>query len=180
MEREAVNLTDEEKNQRAGRIYHSGAFGGGIDSDDAGSVSHRGIESGAESYREVTAVSETQLLLSTLTNALSDELRYARDIVTKTETADSLGNVDRFLSVSYGRNTRLSLQDGQLYANNKRVLAAGAYGNGAYSITNLRIVYDEADGVFQVDVAVGGPDHIAAETSLAIRPLNSMGGGTTN
>ncbi len=142
-----------------------------------------GLNLSVKSYRTMTAESETQLLLSSVTNVLSDELRYARDIVTKTETtegADGLnGNLDRFLSVSYGRNTTLSLEEGQLYANGKRMLAAGAYGNGAYAIEQLNITYDDTKEVFTVNIAVSGTDDITAKTTLLIRPLNAIGGGET-
>lgn len=142
-----------------------------------------GLNLSVKSYRTMTAESETQLLLSSVTNVLSDELRYARDIVTKTETTEDTdglnGNLDRFLSVSYGRNTTLSLEDGQLYANGKRMLAAGAYGNGAYAIKQLNITYDDTREVFIVEVAVSGIDNITAKTTLLIRPLNAGGGGET-
>lgn len=142
-----------------------------------------GLNLSVKSYRTMTAESETQLLLSSVTNVLSDELRYARDIVTKPETTENTeglnGNLDRFLSVSYGRNTTLSLEDGQLYANGKRMLAAGAYGNGAYQIERLKITYDEQAETFALEIAVSGADDITAETALSVRPLNAIGGGKT-
>lgn len=142
-----------------------------------------GLNLSVKSYRTITAESETQLLLSSVTNVLSDELRYARDIVTKPETTENTeglnGNLDRFLSVSYGRNTTLSLEDGQLYANGKRMLAAGAYGNGAYQIERLKITYDEQAETFALEIVVSGADDITAETALSVRPLNAIGGGKT-
>lgn len=142
-----------------------------------------GLNLSVKSYRTMTAESETQLLLSSVTNVLSDELRYARDIVTKTEATEDTeglsGNLDRFLSVSYGRNTALSLKEGQLYANGKRMLAAGAYGNGTYQIERLKITYDEQAETFALEIKVSGVDDITAETALSIRPLNAIGGGKT-
>jgi len=135
-------------------------------------ILNTGLNTAMKSYRKMTAESETEVLLSSLTNTLSDELRYARDIVTKEN-----GDLDRYLSVSYGRNTTLTVEDGQLYANGKRVLASGAYGNGAYTIESFEIKYDKDKEVFTVNLKVKNAENISAEASLEIRPLNSIGGG---
>lgn len=164
-----------------------------------------GLNLAIKSYRDMTAEAETQLLLSSVSDVLSDELRYARDIVLTTPAggaggvggadgtggaggvgeaggdADSIpatdqieGNVQRFLSVSYGRNTVLSLKEGQLYAGEKRMLASGAYGNGDYRIQRLSIVYDDVEKIFKVDITVGGIDDIKAEDTFVIKPLNAI------
>lgn len=152
-------------------------------------ILNTGLDLAVKSYRTMTAESETELLMSSLSDAIYDELRYARDINadadytggTPSGLADTpdpaaaiTGNLERYTSVSFGRNTTLSLQNGQLYASGKRLLAAGAYGNGDYSIEQLEITYDKETCVFTVKLTVGGVDNIKAATEFKIRPLNSI------
>jgi hypothetical protein len=130
-----------------------------------------GIDLALNSYENMTAESETQLLLSTVTNVLTDELRYARDVSADGTTGELL----EYTSVTYGRYTALTLEDGQLMvkesAGNKRVLSTGAYGNGAYAISDLAITYRA--GVFHVDLTVTGTEGISAQTNLDIQCLNA-------
>ena len=136
---------------------------------------HTGLLMAQSSYQTMTAQSESQLLLSTLTDLLSNELRYARDVVT-----DS-GQLTRYTSVNYGRNTTLALSgQGQLEANGRLMLSAGAYGSGDYRIDRCAISYEAATGIFQVTLRVAGPRDISQETTFSIRCLNGgEEGGTT-
>jgi len=153
-------------------------------------ILNTGLDLAVKSYRTMTAESETELLISSLSDIIYDELRYARDINaaanstggdapsgqadTPDPAAAITGNLERYTSVSFGRNTTLSLKDGQLYASGKRLLAAGAYGNGDYAIEKLDITYDEKNCVFTVSLTVGGVDNIKAAAEFKIRPLNSI------
>lgn len=47
-----------------------------------GLMLHTGLFMAQNSYNKITGEAESQLLLSTLTDLLSNELRYARDVVT--------------------------------------------------------------------------------------------------
>lgn len=111
-----------------------------------------GLRLALRGYREVTAESETQLLLSTALGALADDLRYARDVTAK---ADAAGPVlDTYRSDSYGQGAALELDGAnQLLAGGKRVLPPGAYGNGAYEVKNLRVLC--AKEGFIIHLAVG-------------------------
>ena len=100
---------------------------------------HTGLLMAQRSYVNMTGAAERQLLLSTLGDLLSNELRYARDVV-----AEPGGRLERYTSVNYGRNTILSLSDGQVAAN----------GNGAYTLDTCAITYDS--GTFQVALEVSG------------------------
>lgn len=136
-----------------------------------GMMLHTGLFMAQDSYTKMTQESESQLLLSTLSDLLSNELRYARDVVT---TGD--GSLQQYTSANYGRETRLELnEEGQLMANNRRMLSTGAYGNGVYRIEAWNITYDGA-GVFHVTLKVTGTHSIANETSFSVRCLN----GTSN
>lgn len=145
-------------------------------------ILNSGLNLSVKSYRTMTAESETELLMSSLSDVIYDELRYARDINTTAEpiggtpgeTPVITGNLERYTSVSFGRNTVLSLKDGQLYAGGKRLLAAGTYGNGDYVIEQMDITYDKDTCVFTVSLTVGGVDDITAATEFKVRPLNSI------
>lgn len=135
---------------------------------------HTGLLMAQNSYRQVTGESERQLLLSTLSDLLANELRYARDVVTDTNL------LDRYTSVNYGRNTTLALNDqGQMEANGRLMLSAGAYGNGSYRIDTYSITYDKTSGLFRVSFTVTGGGEGANETTFSVRCLNGGEGGGT-
>lgn len=124
-----------------------------------------GLLMAQNSYTTLTGEAERQLLLSTLTDLLSNELRYARKVTTEED-----GTLQRYTSPSYGINTTLTLNgDGQLVAKERKVLSTGAYGNGDYRLDRCVITY--SGGVFQVELEVsgrGGSD----ETAFSVRCLN--------
>lgn len=138
-----------------------------------GLMLHTGLIMAQDSYNTMTGEAESQLLLSTLSDLLSNELRYARDVVT-----GEGGNLQRYTSVNYGRNTTLSLdENGQLEANKQRqMLSGGAYGNGAYRLETWSIVYDEAACLFTVQLKVVGNNAISNETKFTVRCLNGNAG----
>ena len=135
---------------------------------------HTGLLMAQNSYRQVTGESERQLLVSTLSDLLANELRYARDVLTD-GTALRL-----YTSVNYGRNTALTLNDqGQLEASGRLMLSAGAYGNGSYRIDTCSITYDKDSGLFRVAFTVTGGGEGANETTFSVRCLNSGEEGGT-
>ena len=137
-----------------------------------GLMLHTGLLMAQNSYHKITGEAESQLLLSTLSDLLSNELRYARDVVTGED-----GNLQRYTSVNYGRNTMLTLnENGQLEANDLQMLSGGAYGNGAYRIDTWSIHYDETTQVFTVQLKVTGSDSISNETEFSVRCLNGAAG----
>lgn len=131
---------------------------------------HTGLYMAQNSYTKMTQAAESQLLLSTLTNLLSNEFRYARDVVT-----DGDGTLQRYTSLSFGRNTTLTCNaDGQLEANQRLMLSAGAYGNGQYRIDDWKVTC--TDGVFQVTLTVKGSQGLSNTTAFSVRCLNEGGG----
>lgn len=137
-----------------------------------GLMLHTGLSMAQDSYNKMTGEAESQLLLSTLTDLLSNELRYARDVVT-----GEGGTLVSYTSVNYGRNTILSLnENAQLEANRRQMLSGGAYGNGAYRIETWSIVYDEASKLFTVQLNVTGRGSISNETKFSVRCLNGAAG----
>lgn len=144
-----------------------------------GLLVNTGLQLAMRSYQDLTAQSEAELLLSAVSNALADELRYARDV----ETEGAENKLTSYQSQRYNidtTGTRLSIgtgeensgkDKGQLYANTYRVLPGGAYGNGAYEIDKLEIKYK--DGLFTIDLTVKQTEgDISAGTQFTVRCLN--------
>ncbi len=126
-----------------------------------------GIVMAVRNYYDVTAASEVELLASTLSNALMDDLRYARDVKTS-------GGELSYNSDSYGEECRFTLDSAnQLLAGGNRVLPPGAYRNGKYQLAaSPEISY--ADECFAVKFKVqekGG--EIFAEAAFSVYCLNS-------
>lgn len=122
-----------------------------------------GMQAAVKTYREITARSETRLLLNTLVNAIADELRYAYE-----PSADGGG-----LALS---------ADGRILAGGKDLLPAGrdgrggAYRGGAYRAEDLEIGYDRDAACFTLHLKVVWKDgDISARTpegGVAVRCLN--------
>lgn len=141
-----------------------------------GLIVNTGLQMAVRSYRDITARSEVQLLLSTLSDALADDLRFARDVETGAD-----GALLRYSSDSYnsGEKASLEIDSGQVTANGKRVLPDGAYGNGAYTARKMDITYEtQADGsFFTVALEVGQTEGtISAGTEFTVRCLSGAKG----
>ncbi|MDR3767603.1 MAG: prepilin-type N-terminal cleavage/methylation domain-containing protein [Butyricicoccus sp.] len=130
-------------------------------------ILNTGLLMAQKSYYEMTGEAESQLLLSTLTDLLSNELRYARDV-----EVDASGNLTRYTSANYGRNITLALNaSGQLEANERLMLSTGAYGNGAYRIQSWNVTY--LDGLFTVKLEIKGTHGVSNQTEFSVRCLNA-------
>lgn len=124
-----------------------------------------GMRAAAGTCREMTARSETELLLNTLVNAIAGELRYA-----------------------YGAETdggSLTISGGRVLAGGRELLprdrdgGGGAYHGGAYRAEDLDIQYDRDTSCFTLRLKVTWNDGaVSAETpedGVTIRCLNPPG-----
>lgn len=152
-----------------------------------GLLLNTGLQMAMNTYRAITAQSEVELLLSTAVDALANDLRYARDV-------SGSGDSFTYTSDSFGENTSLTLDEGQIMANGKRLLSTGAYGlNGAYQVKQVpgdteivTCTEDNGEITFTIKLRVETTDgKISAETpdaGVIIRCLNpkkdEAGGGT--
>lgn len=146
-----------------------------------GLLLNTGLQMAMSTYRTIVAQSEVELLLSTAVDAISDDLRYARDVAE--DGADGF----TYTSDSFGADTALDLNsDGQIVAKvgeeEKRLLSTGAYGlNGAYQVKKTAddteiVNWDEAAGTFTIKLRVQTKDgKIGVETpaeGVTVRCLN--------
>ncbi len=130
-----------------------------------------GLEMALRSYRSLTAEAETQLLLSTLADALADDLRYARDVA-----------VDAGGKVTFNGGEALEVNAaGQLMSGGRLVLPPGAYGNGgyeadgskkgAYKVEEPELSY--SGGCFTIKLEVRQMEgEISAQAEFVVRCLN--------
>lgn len=146
-----------------------------------GLLINTGLNLAVKSYRNITAQEELELLVSNLSSVLADDLRYAKKVYVVDSTSKELS---RYHSERYNspqqQYTRLSVHDddGQLYANDYRVLPSGSYGNGAYILKDgaegdpgFQITYE--NGLFTVHLraqqAGGG---LSVSKEFTVRCLN--------
>lgn len=147
-----------------------------------GLLLNTGLQMAMSTYRTIVAQSEVELLLSTAVDAISDDLRYARDVAE--DGADGF----TYTSDSFGADTALDLNSvGQIVARvgdeEKRLLSTGAYGlNGAYQVKKTAedkeiVSWDETAGTFTIQMKVETTDGaISAQTpngGVTVRCLNA-------
>lgn len=137
-----------------------------------GLMLNTGMQLAVRSYRTMIAHSEVQLLLSTLADALGDDLRYAQEVET-----DAGGKLTAYQDASGDTVSLVIGPDGQVYAGEKRILPPGAYGRGAYAVKTMDISFAEADSCFTVELKVGQKTgEISDERTFTVRCLNPYGG----
>lgn len=140
-----------------------------------GLMLHTGIQMAVKSYHHITVESETELLLSTITDALADDLRFAREVVTEEVQGDSETAGKKLVSYnsdSYGLAVQPEInEEGQILIGGMKLLPAGAYGNGTYEVKAMDIFYDDVCFMIQLKVGEKG-GMISAETQVTIRCLN--------
>ena len=139
-----------------------------------GLLLNTGLQMAVSTYRAIVAQAEVELLLSTAVDALADDLRCARDVAE--------GGADGFTytSDSFGADTALTVVDGQIMANGKRLLSTGAYGlNGAYQVKEMNISYTRPNFTIELTVETkdGGVSAQTPDGGVTVRCLNPGKGG---
>lgn len=157
-----------------------------------------GMQLAMESYRSMVMYSEVNLLLSSLSDVVADELRYASNAA---QTPDTVSPNVTYNSLLYGQGTKLSVGDGtggrnkgQIYAvvpdstdstvsNAFPVLPDASYGGqswiyGVSPADGMSITYDVSGQSFEVKIKVsemqadGTFSGLSAEQTFHIRCLN--------
>lgn len=131
-----------------------------------------GLSMAIKTYQGITAESETQLLLSSLSDALADKLRYC---VVYTDGTDPTG-----LSIG---DIAAPEPEGMVLVGGKELLPDGAYGNpdgfykGNYQVTMgstaLKDIYQPDTNSFTITLTVKDVNlGISKTTELTVRCLN--------
>lgn len=123
-----------------------------------------GVSASLRVYRQVTEASDAQMLVSTLSAALMDELRYARNV----NGTDS----PTFTSDTFGENAAVKVdENGQVTVGGEKLLSSAAY--AGLRVEPLTVKY--ADGVFHVELTVqsGRDGRNVRMASFDVRALNA-------
>ena len=115
-------------------------------------------------YRQSTAASEAQMLTSTLSTVLMDELRYASDI-----QADG-----SFRSETFGERAAVGVDgDGQLTLGGGKLVSSAAYaGLTVQAPAGKKLVDYDGAGTFHVSLLVCKNGENLCETEFSVRALS--------
>lgn len=122
-----------------------------------------GISSALRVYNQSVTLSDAQTLTSTLSQAIMDELRYARDI-------DDKQNPIQFTSMNYGLNAAFAVDAEQhITVGGKALVGSGAYaGLGA----GAEISYDSSTRCFTVKLTISQGTEALRLNTFSVRALN--------
>lgn len=127
-----------------------------------------GVSSAAHIYRRSVALSDSQTLSSTLSNAVANELRYARNI----RVTDGKVSFDSDVfgaGVSIGDSSPAGRVMVGTASRQYALLSDSAYTSG---LSASATVTDYTDGVFTVEIRVSAAELAERSTVLNIRALN--------
>lgn len=124
-----------------------------------------GTNTALRTYRQSVGLSRAQTALSTLMQAVGDELRLA----SKVQVTDGVVSY-----TSARKNTqavRLSLSTkGELLVDNALLVTDGVYANGTLQVSKFSLGYQ--DQVFNVSITVTGEDGVQVSGVCSFRCLN--------
>lgn len=129
-----------------------------------------GVRVGVKAYVKSVSLSEAQILCSTLSTLVSDELRYAGTI---TVSAD--GKVG-FFSQNFGGNTGGGVsfdtdEEGHVTLGGSQILSSRAYPYGLNASVGLS--YKESTKVFAAEIKVfSGAGNELAASNFEVKPIN--------
>ena len=130
-----------------------------------------GVQLGVRSYAKSVSYSEAQVLCSTLTTTISDELRYSGTL-----KVDGSGNVTGFFSQQFGSGDYTAFTttpEGHVQLGGKDILPAKAYPYGIKAKVES-LTYDDGSSLFTVQLSVKDSENknTLAETTFEVEKLN--------
>ena len=130
-----------------------------------------GVQLGVRSYAKSVSYSEAQVLYSTLTTTISDELRYSGTL-----KVDGSGSVTGFFSQQFGSGDYTAFTttpEGHVQLGGKDILPAKAYPYGIKAEVGS-LTYDDVTALFTVQLSVKDSENknTLAETTFEVEKLN--------
>ena len=130
-----------------------------------------GVQLGVRSYAKSVSYSEAQVLCSTLTTTISDELRYSGTL-----KVDGSGSVTGFFSQQFGSGDYTAFTttpEGHVQLGGKDILPAKAYPYGIKAEVGS-LTYDDVTALFTVQLSVKDSENknTLAETTFEVEKLN--------
>ena len=124
-----------------------------------------GVRLGVKAYTKSVSMSEAQILCTTLTTVVSDELRY-----TGTIYLDSEGNVTRFFIHNKGEGSFGQDAEGHVTIGGESVLSKSSYPYGLKA--EVAVAMDASKEIFNVAVTVRSKtDHVLSGNSFQVKPI---------
>ncbi len=131
-----------------------------------------GTASALRVYRKGMVAAEAQTLSATLSQGLSNELRYARNLQVGED-----GTLLTFDSDKFGTGVHFQSKDGRIQAvsgsNTYDLLGEKAYTSGLGA--SVVISYDKDKGIFSLSLTVSN-DLVEQKTDLSVRSLSASTG----
>ena len=124
-----------------------------------------GLSASLGIYRDSVALSDAQTLASTLTQALMDDLRFARDFQT-----DAGGGLS-YTSPSYGEGATVGQSEGHITIHGYELVGSGAYAGLTARAEELG--YDGE--TVRVSLSIHAGTTLVRTVDIAVRPLNPKG-----
>ncbi len=124
-----------------------------------------GIAASVPVYQDATALSESSILASTLTQALQNELRYARDV----QLYDD-GTLHSYTSTNFGLDAAITNDNGHIQAGGSDLVGSGAYTTLA---ATADILYKEP--YFEVTIRISDGSKTVRTVTFPVEPLNPVG-----
>ena len=125
-----------------------------------------GVHFAVRTYRESMELSETELLCSTLTAAISDKLRYCTVEADNTVFIQGVGYVEATADKIF------TADSGQVYLGGKKFLGAYAYPEGL-KVKDFSVKYDGTKRIFTVAFQIeDGRDTKLAEADFQVKQIN--------
>ena len=124
-----------------------------------------GVRLGVKAYSKSVSMSEAQILCTTLTTVVSDELRY-----TGTIYLDSKGNLTEFFIHNKGKGAFGQDENGHVTIGGQPVLSESSYPYGLKA--EVAVAMDTTQKIFNVDVTVKSKtDHVLSSNSFQVKPI---------
>ena len=130
-----------------------------------------GVRFAVRTYRESMELSETELLCSTLTAAISDKLRYCGSVEESEEGGVSKIFIQNVGSVAEKGDTFQVDEDGHVTLGGKKLLSASAYPRGLKA-KEVTLTYNRNTDIFGVTIQITDGSRVLAETEFEVKRLN--------
>ena len=139
-----------------------------------------GAHFSAKTYRESMELSETELLCSTLTAAISDKLRYAGEVRPDGSMfLDGVGKSTGAEGEETENSSFLINTDGEVVIQKAteefKLLGSAAYPRGLRVRSDKLVQYNSASGLFTVSFAIeSAQGEILKETTFEVKRINAV------
>lgn len=133
-----------------------------------------GVRLGVKAYTKSVSMSEAQVLCSTLTTIVSDDLRYAGTVTLNTD-----GSIETIFVQGKGKGNYIQNDDGQVVFHRKtenddaKLLGKGSYPYGLKA--EVTVTMDGSEKIFNAEVKVMSKnDNVLSSSTFQVKPLNKL------